>query len=65
MKKLFIMVIATGIVALSACGQKLKDSQVPAAAKTAFERKYPGLKGSWDKEDANYEVNFKQDGSAS
>jgi len=62
MKKLFIMVIATGIVALSACGQKLKDSQVPAAAKTAFERKYPGLKGSWDKEDANYEVNFKQDG---
>src|SRR6266699_5151606 len=64
MKKLFFMVVATGIVALSACGQKLKDSQVPAAAKTAFEKKYPGAKGSWDKEDANYEVNFKQEGKA-
>ena|ERR1051326_2477929 len=64
MKKLIIMAIAAGIVALSACGQKLKDSQVPTAAKTAFEKKYPGVKGSWDKEDANYEVNFKQDGKA-
>lgn len=58
------MVVATGTIALSACGQKLKDSQVPATVKTAFEKKYPGLKGSWDKEDANYEVNFKQEGKA-
>ena len=57
-------ITATTLVALAACGQKLKESQVPAAAKAAFEKKYPGLKGSWDKEDANYEVNFKQDGKA-
>jgi hypothetical protein len=64
MKKLFIIVITTGMIALSACGQKLKDSQVPTATKTAFENKYPGIKASWDKEEANYEANFKQNGKA-
>ena len=60
MKKLFFVVFGAGMVALSAFGQKLKESQVPAAAKAAFAKKYPGVKGSWDKEGANYEVNFKQ-----
>ena len=64
MKKLFFIVIAAAIAVLPACGQKLKDSQVPASAKTAFQKKYPGVKGSWDKEGDNYEVNFKQDGKA-
>jgi hypothetical protein len=64
MKKLFIMVITTGMITLSACSQKLNDSQIPAATKTAFEKKYPGIKANWDKEDANYEANFKQDGKA-
>ena len=62
MKKLFFVVVAAGIAGFSACGQKLQESKVPAAAKAAFEKKYPGIKGSWDKEDANYEVNFKQEG---
>jgi hypothetical protein len=60
MKKIVFTAVATGIIVFSAYGQKLKESQVPSAAKTAFEKKYPGVKGSWDKEDANYEVNFKQ-----
>ncbi len=64
MKKIFCMAIVSGMIALSACGQRLKESQVPAATKTAFEKKYPGVKGSWDKEGANYEVNFKQNGKA-
>ena len=63
MKGLLIMIVAA-VVALSAFSQKLNESQVPAAVKTAFERKYPSVKASWDKEDANYEANFKHDGKA-
>jgi hypothetical protein len=62
MKKLFIIAIVAGIPGLSACGQKLKESQVPAAAKAAFQKLYPNIKANWDREDANYEVNFKKDG---
>src|SRR5690349_1457446 len=63
MKKLLFFVMAAGMIATCACAQKLKESQVPVAAKAAFEKKYPGLKGGWDKEGANYEVNFKQSGT--
>ena len=62
MKKLFFIAIAIGAITVSACGQKLKESQVPAAARAAFAKQYPGIKGSWEKENGNYEVNFKQAG---
>src|SRR5437762_10463627 len=62
MKRLFVMVTATTLIALSACGQKLKESQVPVAARTSFAKQYPGIKGGWEKENGNYEVNFKQGG---
>jgi alpha-amylase/alpha-mannosidase (GH57 family) len=52
--------LATAFAILEACGQKLQESQVPAAARTAFEKKYPHVKGTWDREGNNYEVNFKQ-----
>ncbi|MFI5187665.1 MAG: PepSY-like domain-containing protein [Chitinophagales bacterium] len=64
MKKIFFLIITTGMITVLAFGQKLKESQVPSAVKTAFEKKYPGVKGSWDKEDANYEVNFSLEGKA-
>ncbi len=64
MKKLFIITIVAGISGLSACGQKLKDSQVPAAAKAAFQKQYPNTKAGWEKEDANYEMNFRQNGKS-
>ena len=64
MKKLFIVAVRYWSIALSACGQKLKESQVPAAVKTAFQKQYPSITASWDKEDANYEANFKQNGKA-
>jgi len=64
MKKLFIIVFVTGAIALSASGQKLKESQVPAEVKAAFQKQYPSATASWDKEDANYEANFKQSGKA-
>ena len=55
---------AISVIALSAHGQKLNESQVPAAVKAAFQKQHPSAKASWDKEDANYEANFKQDGKA-
>jgi len=64
MKKLFIVVFVTGAIALSACVQKLKESQVPAEVKAAFQKQYPSITASWDKEDANYEANFKQGAKA-
>jgi hypothetical protein len=64
MKSLFFIVGIISLAYFPASAQKLKDSQVPASVKNTFEKKYPGVKGSWDKEDANYEVNFKQDGKS-
>jgi hypothetical protein len=64
MKKLFTVMLVMGAITLSAQSQKLNESQVPSAVKTAFEKKYPSVKASWDKEDANYEANFKQGGKA-
>jgi len=43
--------------------QKLKESQVPLETRAAFTKNYPNAKGTWDKEDANYEVNFKEKGN--
>jgi hypothetical protein len=64
MKKLLMVALVLGVIALPACGQKLNESQVPVAVKTAFQKQYPSVKATWDKEDANYEANFKQDGKA-
>ena len=61
MTKSFFIVLVP-ILILSACSSKFKESQVPAAAKETFEKTYSGIKGTWDKEDSNYEVSFKKDG---
>ncbi|HEX7905453.1 MAG TPA: PepSY-like domain-containing protein [Chitinophagaceae bacterium] len=61
MKKLsFLAILLSGV--LAACGQKLKEAQVPAAVKSAFAAKYPATAATWEKEDGNYEVNFSKDG---
>lgn len=57
---IFLLLISATASCINA--QKLNESQIPAAVKSAFEKKYPGLKASWDKEDANYEANFKDNG---
>ena len=49
---------------LSACAQKMDVAKVPAAVKNSFEKKYPGTAAKWEKEDGNYEVNFKQNGNS-
>lgn len=55
----FLMLVALlGVNQLSA--QKLKDAEVPAAAKKTFEKSYPDIKGAkWEKEDGNYEAEFE------
>ena len=64
MKKCFLIMSVMAIFALSAAAQKLKESQVPAAIKQAFQKAYPGTVATWEKEGSNYEVNFKQNGKS-
>jgi uncharacterized membrane protein YkoI len=49
-------------LALAAYGQKVNEDKLPAETKEAFKQKYPGTLGKWEKENGNYEVNFKKDG---
>lgn len=63
MKKLMMMSALVAAIGFSACAQKLDESKVPAAAKAAFAKQYPGISAKWEKEAGNYEVNFKQNGA--
>jgi hypothetical protein len=52
------MIAFTLFVATSCMSQN-----VPAAVKAAFTKNFPGITAEkWDKEDGNFEANFKQDG---
>jgi len=42
-----------------ASAQKLKEEQVPSKVKESFQKKYPDTKAKWEKEDADYEAEFK------
>lgn len=59
MKRLSLLIIIS-LGALGCNAQKLDVSKVPAAVKNSFEKTYPGTVAKWEKEDGNYEVNFKQ-----
>jgi hypothetical protein len=61
MKKMIVVLVAGAAVAFTVNAQKLKPAQVPAAVKSAFEKKYAGAKEvKWEKEGAtDYEVNFE------
>jgi uncharacterized lipoprotein NlpE involved in copper resistance len=61
MKALMIIAISS-IFSFAACAQKLKESQVPSATRSAFQKQYPGTAAKWEKEAGNYEVNFKHGG---
>lgn len=63
MKKLVMMPALAAMLVLSACAQKLDASKVPAAVKASFEKQFPGVAATWEKEDGKYEVNFKQNGN--
>lgn len=62
MKKNFIFIITVLAITVSACGQKLKETQVPSQVKSSFQKLHPGVNAKWEKENGNYEASFKQGG---
>jgi hypothetical protein len=61
MKSVVVFVMAM-VVSAMAFGQHLKETQVPAATRSAFQKAYPHTAGKWEKENGNYEVSFHHQG---
>ena len=63
MKKLILVTLVSGsLFNFTACAQKLSADKVPATVKISFAKDFPGIITKWEKEKANYEANFKQNG---
>lgn len=58
--KMLIMIAVITSTAFSAFAQKIDASKVPSAVKASFAKQFPGVIPKWEKENGNYEVNFKQ-----
>ena len=59
MKKTILILLPGLLLALAGFSQDIKEKDVPAAARTAFSKKYPDVaKASWEKEKGNYEANW-------
>lgn len=59
MKNLSIL-LAVMFFASCSNAQKIKESDVPATVKTAFQKQHPDAKAiKWEKENGNYEVEFE------
>ncbi|MEO6406088.1 MAG: hypothetical protein ABIY51_13790 [Ferruginibacter sp.] len=63
MKRIFLSLALIATVSFSNA-QKLSPAKVPAATKSAFAKAYPHTAGTWEKEDGNFEVNFKKAGKS-
>src|ERR1700733_8257629 len=64
--KIFVRAFVIGMITFAmmsntCSAQKLQDSQVPQAAKTAMEKKFPGVKVKWEKEGKDFEAAFTKD----
>lgn len=56
-------VLFSFIILISATASA-QSKGIPAAAKTAFAKSYPGVsKVTWEKEDGNFEASFEQNGN--
>ena len=62
MKKLLLFSAVILAACTSAFSQKLAAAKVPQAAKESFTKAHPNTTASWEREDANYEANFKEGG---
>lgn len=59
MKKLILMFVIFASIGLFASAQKLNESKVPPAVKSAFAKKFAGATAKWGKENAKeYEAEF-------
>src|SRR6476660_4131592 len=61
MKKMLFSVALLSAVSVQA-QKNLSSSKVPAASKEAFAKAHPNVAGTWEKEDGDYEVTFKEGG---
>ncbi len=57
-----IMVVCIGLVACQSDAQKVSEKDVPEMVKGALTKSFGVTKAKWDKEDNNYEANFKNNG---
>jgi hypothetical protein len=58
--KTAICLFSVVVLLTTACAQKTADSKTPEAVRTAFAKLNPkASKVKWEKEEANYEANFK------
>lgn len=64
MKKIILVtLVSVSLFSFAACAQKIAAAQVPAVVKTSFSKDFPGITTKWEKEKANYEASFKQNGN--
>jgi hypothetical protein len=59
--KVFLL-ISFSFFCLFVRAQAVKADKVPAEVKNAFAKAHPGVNASWEKEDGNFEAEYKQDG---
>lgn len=58
--KIAICLFSVVVLLTTACAQKTADSKTPEAVRTAFAKLNPNTtKVKWEKEEANYEANFR------
>jgi hypothetical protein len=62
MKKVVALAVLVAVFGFPAKAQKLDPSEVPAAVKAAFAKKYPRATAKWERENGKYEAAFKQKG---
>jgi hypothetical protein len=58
MKSIIILVLFVTTV-FSVAAQKTEAFKLPPVVKNTFEKNVPGVPGKWEKENGNYEVNYK------
>lgn len=63
MKKNLFVLLCAATMSMSASAQKIATNKVPASITTAFKSKFPSATHIvWEKENADYEANFKVNG---
>ena len=61
MKKMLFSIALLSAISVQA-QKDLPPAKVPAASKEAFAKAHPNVTGKWEKEEADYEVTFKEGG---
>ncbi len=60
--KTLLIVFCIGLVACQADAQKINEKDVPANIKNVLTKSFGVTSAKWDKEDSNFEANFKAKG---